>query len=199
MSARKGRSARVERKTKETSIRLDLDIDGRGTGAVETGMPFMNHMLELLAKHAGFNMRLKAAGDLDVDYHHTVEDIGLVLGDALDQALGKRMGVARFGECLMPMDDALARVAVDLGGRPYLVYQIANRKRKIRDFDLGLIEHFFRSFADRARMNLHIAQLYGDDPHHAYEAVFKGVARALRAACAKDPRLKSIPSSKGRI
>ncbi|MBU0677348.1 MAG: imidazoleglycerol-phosphate dehydratase, partial [Verrucomicrobia bacterium] len=131
--------------------------------------------------------------------HHTVEDIGLVLGDALNKALGDRKGIARYGWSIVPMDESLARVALDFGGRPYLVYSIANRKRKIRDFDLGLIEHFFRSFADQARMNLHIAHLYGDDVHHAYESVFKGVAKALRLACERDPRVKGVPSSKGRI
>jgi imidazoleglycerol-phosphate dehydratase len=134
-----------------------------------------------------------------VDYHHTVEDVGLVLGKALSDALGDRKGIARYGYSLLPMDDALAQVAVDLGGRPYLVYRIANRKRKIRDFDLQLIEHFFRSFCDQARLNLHIVQPYGDDVHHAYEAVFKGVARALYMACARDPRVRGVPSSKGRV
>jgi imidazoleglycerol-phosphate dehydratase len=134
-----------------------------------------------------------------VDYHHTVEDVGIVLGKALSDALGDRKGIARYGFSLLPMDEALAQVAVDLGGRPFLVYKIANRKKKIRDFDLGIIEHFFRSFCDQARMNLHINQPYGDDVHHAYEAVFKGVARALYMACARDPRVKGVPTSKGKM
>ncbi len=193
----KKRSATINRKTRETQIAITLELDGTGGSSIDTGIPFFDHMLELLARHALFTLTIKAQGDLDVDYHHTVEDIGLALGKALDQTLGDRKGIARYGFSLLPMDESLSRVAVDLGGRPYLVYRIANRKKKIRDFDLGIIEHFFRSMADQARMNLHIAQVYGDDAHHAYESVFKGVARALYMACAVDPRVKGIPSSKG--
>jgi len=194
------RSIDLKRDTKETQIQLSLSIDGAGNTEIETGIPFMDHMLDLLGKHALFNLAMEAKGDLEVDYHHLVEDVGMLLGEALNKTLDERRGIVRYGFSLLPMDDALARVAVDLGGRPYLVYDINNRKRKIRDFDLGLIEHFFRSFVDNARINLHIAQLYGKDPHHAYEAVFKGVARALRMACTIDGRAAdSIPSSKGRI
>jgi imidazoleglycerol-phosphate dehydratase len=156
-------------------------------------------MLELLARHGLLDLELRARGDLQVDYHHTVEDIGLVLGDALNRALGDRKGISRYGWCLMPMDDALCRAAIDLGGRPYLVFEMANKRRKILDFDLGLIREFFRAFTVQARLNLHVRQFYGDDPHHAYEAVFKGVARALRMAAAYDPRERGLPSSKGRI
>ena len=191
------RTASFDRATTETSISGSLSLDGQGVYDVETGIPFFNHMLELMCKHALFDITLRADGDLPVDYHHTVEDVGLVLGKALADALGDRVGIARYGSSVLPMDDALAQVAVDLGGRPYLVYSVANRKRKIRDFDLHIIEHFFRSFCDQARMNLHIRQLYGDDVHHAYEAVFKGVARALYMACARDPRVAGVPSSKG--
>lgn len=190
------RNAIINRKTTETRITGSLNIDGGGSYTVETGIPFFNHMLELMTKHALFDLILTADGDLPVDYHHTVEDVGLVLGKALSDALGDRKGIARYGYSLLPMDDALAHVAVDLGGRPYLVYKMANKKRKIRDFDLHIIEHFFRSFCDQARMNLHINQPYGDDVHHAYEAVFKGVARALYMACARDPRVKGLPTSK---
>lgn len=196
----KDRKVDVNRETRETQINLSLNIDGDGVCKIETGIGFIDHMLELLGKHALFTLEIAAKGDLEVDYHHLVEDLGLVLGDALNRALGERRGIRRYGFSLLPMDDSLARVAVDLGGRPYLVYEINNRKRKIRDFDLGLIEHFFRSFVDQAKINLHIAQLYGKDPHHAYEAVFKGVARALRMACEPDQRaLDSIPSSKGKL
>ncbi len=194
--AMKPRQAEINRDTTETRIQGKLVLDGEGMYDIETGIPFFNHMLELLTKHALFDCTLRAAGDLDVDYHHTVEDTGLVLGKALAKALGDRRGIARYGYSLLPMDDALAQVAVDLGGRPFLVYKIANRKRKIRDFDLHILEHFFRSFCDQARINLHIVQPYGDDVHHAYEAVFKGVARALYMACARDPRVKGVPSSK---
>lgn len=198
--AMKKRTAKVQRETRETQIDLSLNIDGDGECRIDTGIPFIDHMLELLGKHALFTLDIKAGGDLEVDYHHLVEDLGIVLGEALDKCLGERRGISRYGFSLLPMDDALARVAVDLGGRPYLVYEIANRKRKIRDFDLALIEHFFRSFVDQARINLHIAQLYGKDPHHAYETVFKGAARALRMACAIDPRAAGqIPSSKGKL
>lgn len=196
----KERSIKLERETRETKIDLSLNIDGDGQCRIDTGIPFIDHMLELLGKHALFTLDIQASGDLEVDYHHLVEDLGIVLGDALNKCLGERRGINRYGFSVLPMDDALARVAVDLGGRPYLVYGIANRKRKIRDFDLGLIEHFFRSFADQAKINLHIAQLYGKDPHHAYESVFKGLARALRTACAIDPRAADqIPSSKGKL
>lgn len=193
------RQAQVQRTTRETDISVSLDLDGSGQFQIETGMPFMNHMCELLARHALLDLDIAASGDLDVDYHHTVEDLGLVLGDALNRALGERAGIRRYGWCVIPMDDALSRVAVDLGGRPYLVWEIANRKRKIRDFDLSLIHEFFRAFCDQARMNLHVSQLYGADAHHAYESVFKGVARALRQACERDARESGIPSSKGSI
>jgi len=195
----KKRQASVTRKTKETNIVVELCLDGKGTCAIGTGMPFLDHMLELLTRHSLVDLKVKATGDLDVDYHHTVEDVGLALGEALDKALGSRKGINRYGWSLAPMDEALSRCAVDLGGRPYLVYQVANRRRKILDFDLRLLEEFFRAFAVQARMNLHISQLYGNEPHHAYESVFKALAKALRMACAMDPRESSVPSSKGRI
>jgi imidazoleglycerol-phosphate dehydratase len=195
----KPRKAAFERKTTETRIEIELNLDGKGRYEIETGIPFLNHMLDLVAKHALFDLTLKADGDLAVDYHHTVEDVGLVLGKALSDALGDRKGLTRYGFSLLPMDEALAQVAVDLGGRPYLVYQVANRTRKIRDFDLVIMEHFFRSFADQGRLNLHINQPYGSDPHHAYEAIFKGVARALYMACSIDSRVQGVPSSKGKV
>jgi imidazoleglycerol-phosphate dehydratase len=193
------RTAAVARKTRETDIGVVLNLDGSGTYRVRTGLPFLNHMIELLAKHALIDLTLKARGDTDVDDHHTAEDIGLVLGEALDQALGDRRGLARYGWGYAPMDDALSRAVVDLGGRPYLVYTVAHRSRRIRDFDLQLVEEFFRAFCTRGRMNLHVEQLYGKDAHHAYESMFKAVAKALSAACARDPRVKGVPSSKGRI
>jgi imidazoleglycerol-phosphate dehydratase len=195
----KKRLAQVQRKTKETEISVRLELDGSGTYQIRTGMPFLNHMIELFAKHALFDLQLKAKGDIMVDYHHTVEDIGLALGEALDKALGDRNGILRYGWAIVPMDESLARVALDLGGRPYLVYEVSTKKKKIRDFDLGLIEELFRAFTVQSRMNLHIKLMYGREPHHAYESVFKGVAKALSIACAKDSRVKGIPSSKGRI
>lgn len=195
----KRREAKIERKTRETDIRIVLNVDGRGRYAVETGIPFMNHMIELFAKHALLDLTVKAQGDLAVDYHHTVEDVGLVLGDALDRALADRSGIVRYGTAYVPMDDALCRAVIDLGGRPYLVYSVANRTRKIRDFNLILVHEFFQAFTVKARLNLHIDQLYGDEPHHAYEAMFKAVARALRTAVARDPRETGVPSSKGTL
>ena len=193
----KKRKAIVERKTRETQIRVELDVDGSGRYEIETGLPFFNHMLELFAKHALLDLKLRAAGDLAVDHHHTVEDVGLALGDALNQALGDRKGIERYGYSLMPMDETLSRVALDLGGRPYLVLQVANKKRKILDFELSLLVEFLRAFATQARMNLHVRQFYGTDAHHAWESVFKGLARALKAACRCDPRVQGVPSSKG--
>jgi imidazoleglycerol-phosphate dehydratase len=195
----KKRTAKVVRKTKETDITISLNLDGEGTYSIETGLPFFNHMLELFSKHSLIDLNLQAKGDLAVDYHHTVEDVGLALGEALNQALGDRKGIGRYGWALLPMDESLSRVAIDLGGRPYLILEMANKKKKILDFDLGLIHEFFQAFTVQSRMNLHIRHMYGADPHHAYESVFKGFARALRMACAPDPRVRGVPSSKGRI
>lgn len=195
----KNRSATVARKTRETDIRVSVNLDGAGISRIDMDMPFLSHMLELFSKHSLIDLTVVARGDLDVDYHHTVEDLGLVLGDAIDQALGDRKGIVRYGSVYIPMDDALARAVVDLGGRPFMVYDVANRTRKIRDFDLLLIREFFQAFVVKTRMNLHIAQLYGKEPHHAYEAIFKAVARAMSAAIQKDARVKGVPSSKGAI
>lgn len=195
----KSRVASVKRTTKETDIRVQINLDGRGRSQINSGIPFLNHMLELLAKHALIDLQVKARGDLAVDYHHTVEDLGLCLGDALNQALADRRGIGRYGWALVPMDEALSRVALDLGGRPYLVYMVTNKSRKIRDFDLKLVEEFLRALCVQGRLNLHVEQLYGAEPHHAYESIFKAVARALRMAVAVDPREKGVPSSKGRL
>jgi imidazoleglycerol-phosphate dehydratase len=193
------RTAAVRRKTRETDIAVTLDLDGQGAAAVDTGMPFLDHMLELLARHALIDLKVKARGDLKVDYHHTVEDLGLVLGAAFNQALGVRKGINRYGWSYVPMDDALSRAVVDLGGRPYLVYQAAQKKRRIGAFDLGLLAEFFQAFAVQGRLNLHLCLLYGREPHHNCEALFKALARALRMACAPDPRERGVPSSKGKI
>lgn len=195
----KKRTAQIERNTRETQIEIRLNLDGEGVCKVKTGIPFMDHMLELLGKHGLMDLTVRAQGDLEVDYHHLVEDLGLVLGMAVNQALGDRRGIVRYGHMLLPMDESLSMVALDLGGRPFLVYELAVKKRRIRDFDLGLVEEFFRAFATEARMNLHLAHLYGTEPHHAMESIFKGVARALRQAVTRDPRVKGVPSSKGRI
>ncbi len=195
----KARRACVHRVTRETQIRIRLNLDGTGRADIDSGLPFLDHMLELLARHAMLDFELRAKGDLAVDDHHTVEDIGLCLGMALDKALGARKGITRYGHAYVPMDEALSRVVVDLGGRPYLVYRVTTRRKKIKTFDVQLIEEFLRAFCVQARMNLHVAQLYGDEPHHAFESVFKGLARALRIALAIDPRERGIPSSKGTL
>jgi imidazoleglycerol-phosphate dehydratase len=195
----KARSARVSRKTKETQIAVELRLDGRGRCDIRTGLPFLDHMLELLARHALLDLKVRARGDLQVDYHHTVEDIGLTLGSALNAALGNRRGIRRYGWSCIPMDEALSRVALDLGGRPYLVLETACRKKRILDFDLSLFDDFFRALVAQGRMNLHVDQLRGTEAHHAWESVFKAVARALRTACERDARERGVPSSKGRI
>ena len=195
----KKRFASVHRKTRETDIRVELYLDGRGQTAIRTGLPFLDHMLELLGRHSLIDLAVAAKGDLKVDYHHTVEDIGLALGAALNQALGDRVGIRRYGAGAVPMDEALARVVVDLGGRPYLVKEMVCRKKRILDFDLSLFDDFFQSLVVQSRMNLHIDQVRGVEAHHAWESVFKALARALRMACEVDPRERCVPSSKGRI
>ncbi len=191
------RTATLTRKTRETDISLKLNLDGTGAFAVETGIGFLNHMLELLSRHSLIDLELTCKGDLEVDYHHTVEDIGLALGTALDQALGDRRGIRRYGFFMLPMDEARADVLVDLGGRPFLVWDITHPEQYIRDFNVQLLEEFMRAFSTNARMNLHVVQPYGAEVHHVYEAVFKGLAHALRQAVEPDPRDTGIPSSKG--
>lgn len=193
------RTASRKRQTRETDIALTLNLDGSGATDINTGVGFLDHMLELLTKHALLDLTVHATGDLHVDDHHTVEDVGIVLGEALNEALGDRKGIRRYGHCLLPMDEALARVALDLGGRPFLVYQIDHPATHIKDFDLQLLEEFWRALTTQARMNLHIAQLYGKDVHHAHEAVFKGFAKALDHAKQHDPRVQGVPSSKNLI
>ena len=191
------RIATLNRKTRETDIALRLNLDGTGAYSIDTGIGFFDHMLELFSRHALIDLDLRCVGDLRVDYHHTVEDVGLALGTALDQALGDRRGIRRYGFFMLPMDDARADVAVDLGGRPFLVWKIAHPDRLIRDFNVQLLEEFMRALCVNARMNLHVVQPYGAEVHHAYEAVFKGLARAMRMAVEPDPRDHGLPSSKG--
>ncbi len=187
------------RESRETQIELTVNLDGSGVYDVQTPVPFITHMLELFSRHSLIDLNLKASGDVEIDDHHTVEDLGLVLGSAIDEALGDRKGIRRYGWALMPMDEALSRVALDLGGRPYFVYDVACRDRYINGFDTLLVREFFRALVTQARMNLHMAHLYGDEPHHAYESLFKGFARSLRMGVEKDPRDNRIPSSKGVI
>ncbi len=193
----KARTASLRRITRETKINIKINIDGTGVTTIHSGIPFLDHMLTLLARHSLTDLSLKASGDLAVDLHHTVEDVGLCLGTTLNKALGKRQGIRRYGSAYAPMDDALSRAVVDLGGRPFLVYEVANKRRRILDFDLSLLGEFLQAFSIQTRMNLHIAQLYGRDPHHAYESMFKALALALRSAVAYDRKEKGVPSSKG--
>ena len=193
------RKAEITRTTKETDIRLALDLDGSGEGEIDTGIGFFDHMLELLKKHALVDLSVKAAGDLHVDYHHTVEDVGLVIGRAIDQALGDRKGLVRYGFASVPMDEALCETSLDLGGRPFLVMQCAMKHMFVRDFEVKLVEEFFRAVSVEARANIHLRQIYGDEAHHVCEGLFKSFARALRAAKAVDPLEKGVPSSKGVI
>lgn len=193
----KHRTASFHRKTKETDIAISIDLDGTGKYSIKTGLRFLDHMLEIFSKHSLIDLTIKAKGDLDIDHHHTVEDIGLTLGTCLHEALGNCAGINRYGSFLLPMDDAMTQVAVDLGGRPFLVYNVKTRHKKILNFELGLVEEFMRALIIEAKMNLHINLLYGNEPHHCIESVFKGFARAMRIACESDPRNKSIPSTKG--
>lgn len=193
------RKAEIKRDTRETKIRLSLNLDGTGKGTVDTGIGFFNHMLDLLKKHAMIDLSVKAVGDLDVDYHHTVEDVGLVLGMALNEALGDRKGIVRYGFASIPMDEALCESSLDLGGRPFMVFASGKKHMMVRDFEVKLLEEFFRAVSVEARMNIHIREIYGDEAHHVCEGVFKSFARALRQAVSKDPREKGIPSSKGKI
>ena len=191
------RTAALERNTKETRIKLELNLDGSGEGTIDTGIGFFNHMLELLKKHALIDLSVKAEGDLDVDYHHTVEDTGLVLGQAINQALGDRKGIVRYGFASIPMDEALCETSIDLGGRPFLVFITPKKHLMVRDFEVKLLEEFFRSVSVEGRLNIHAREIYGDETHHVCEGIFKSFARALRQAVANDPREKGVPSSKG--
>jgi imidazoleglycerol-phosphate dehydratase len=192
------RRAVIRRRTTETDIAIELALDGKGRYDIRTGIRFLDHMLELVARHGGFDLRLKASGDLDVDQHHTVEDAGIALGDAVTKALGNRRGINRAGYFVMPMDETLAVAAIDLGGRPHTVVDIRVKAARVGDLQTELVHDFFEGFAAAARANVHVKVLYGRSSHHQVEAVFKAFARALRAACARDKRLaRMLPSTKG--
>jgi len=193
------RTATIERKTKETQIRLHLDVDGKGRADVQTGVGFLDHMLTLFAHHGRFDLEVHCTGDLHVDPHHTVEDVGISLGQAIAKALGDKAGIVRYGHFLLPMDEALVLCALDLGGRPYLVLEATLTNPRLGEMDTELVQDFFQAVADNARMNLHIRQLSGRNTHHIVEAAFKAVARALDAAIAMDPRIEGVPSTKGTI
>jgi len=194
------RKALIERKTKETDIKLILNLDGKGQYSINTSIPFFDHMLTLMCKHGIFDIKLKAKGDIEIDYHHTIEDIGIVFGKAVKQALGDMKGISRFGQATVPMDEALASVSIDISGRPYLVYRIAfPKKSKIKNFDPDLIEDFLQAFVSNSGITLHVESPYGRNTHHIIEAVFKALGRALRNAVYIDPRIKGIPTTKGQL
>jgi imidazoleglycerol-phosphate dehydratase len=199
----KGNSQRVatlSRKTAETDIALTLAIDGRGEARIDTGVAFFDHMLTLFAKHGLFDLTVKARGDVAVDYHHTVEDVGLVLGGAFKEALGDKIGIRRYGFFILPMDESLARVVVDVGGRPHLVYHVEAPTMFVRDFNIVLVKEFCRAFSNALGANLHVQLVYGEEPHHVAEAIFKALARALDAATQIEPRAADLlPSTKGQI
>lgn len=193
------RKGRVERKTKETDIKVELELDGSGKAEVETGIPFLNHMLDSFSRHGLFDLKLKAKGDIEVDYHHTVEDVGLALGQAFKESLGDKHGIRRFGEASCPLDETLAKVVVDLSGRPYLSYNVKIRPGRVGNFDTDLPHEFFAAFANQLGMNLHIDVVRGENPHHIIEACFKAFARAMDMATQLDGRIQGVLSTKGSL
>ena len=194
------RQATISRKTKETQITATVDLDGSGTFDVKTGIGFLDHMLEQLARHSMIDITLKAAGDLHIDFHHTAEDTGIVLGQAVAEALGEKKGITRYADVHLPMDDTLTRVAVDLSGRPYLVWKVEFSKPKVGEMDTELFREWFQAFAQNARITLHVENLYGENNHHIAETCYKGLARALRRAVEPDPRQAGrVPSTKGTL
>ena len=193
-----GRRASVERKTRETRIAAALNLDGRGASEIATGIGFLDHMLDQLARHSLIDLRLKAEGDLHIDFHHTTEDSGYVVGEAVAKALGDRRGIMRWGEAMVPMDETLTRVALDMSNRPYLIWKVKFTRPKLGEMDTELFKEWFQAFAQSAGVTLHVENLYGDNNHHIVESCFKGLARALRQAVALDPRrLDAVPSTKG--
>jgi len=191
------RVGQIERRTKETDVRVRLDLYGRGQSRISTGLPFLDHMLELFGKHGLFDLDISCKGDLEIDDHHSVEDVAITLGQALAQALGDKVGIKRYGEAIVPMDEALCRTVIDLSGRFYLVYEVTTRRQKIGNFSVELAEHFWRSFAETAKFNLHIDCLRGRNTHHILEATFKATAHALRQAVERDARITGVMSTKG--
>jgi imidazoleglycerol-phosphate dehydratase len=194
------RKAKVERRTKETDIAVEINLDGSGKYSINTSIPFLDHMLSLMCKHGLFDTKLKAKGDIEIDYHHTVEDVGIVLGKAIKQALGDMKGISRYGQASVPMDEALAMVSIDVSGRPYLVYKVEfPKKSKLKDFDPDLIEDFLQAFVSNCGITLHTNVLYGRNTHHIIEAIFKAIGKALRQAITIDPRIKGLPTTKGKL
>jgi len=194
------RKGAVKRKTKETDVEVEIDLDGAGRAQVATGIGFLDHMLDLLARHSRIDMTVKAKGDLHIDFHHTAEDVGIALGQAVKQALGDMKGITRYANVDVPMDEALTRVAIDISGRPFLVFKTEFARAKIGEFDTALVQEWFQAFATNSGITLHVETLYGTNDHHISESCFKALARALRAAVAIDPRAKDeVPSTKGSL
>ncbi len=193
------RIATIERKTRETAIRVELNLDGRGDNAIDTGVPFFDHMLTQIARHGFFDLKIEARGDLEIDAHHTVEDTGICLGEAFRKALGDKVGIRRYGRGTMPMHEALAAAVIDFSGRPFLVFNVVLPKAQVGNFEVELVEEFFTAFCNHAGANLHINLAYGDNLHHIVEAVFKAFARALDEACEVDSRIEGVRSSKGTL
>ncbi|HLA48598.1 MAG: imidazoleglycerol-phosphate dehydratase [Nitrospinae bacterium RIFCSPLOWO2_12_39_16] len=193
------RKAEVKRKTKETDINIYLKLDGSGEYKINTAVPFLDHMLSQIAKHGLFDMEINAKGDTDVDFHHTVEDVGIALGEAFKKALGEKVGIKRYGHAVIPLNEALSMVSVDISGRPFIVYNVKMPKEKVGEFDVELTEEFFRAFANSSGMSLHINMIYGNNLHHIIESIFKAAARALDEATSLDERVKGIPSTKGKL
>jgi imidazoleglycerol-phosphate dehydratase len=191
------RTVKIERKTKETDIKMMINLDGEGRYTIDTSIPFLDHMLSLMSKHGLLDLKIKAKGDIDIDFDHTVEDIGIVLGKAVKQALGDMKGVTRYGQASVPMDEALATVCIDISGRPYLVYKVEfPKKSRIKNFEPDLIEDFLQAFASTSSITLHVQSPYGRNTHHIIEAIFKALGRALKQAVSLDPRVKGVPSTK---
>lgn len=193
------RKATNTRKTKETNISVALNLDGTGTSDIKTSVPFLDHMLDLMTFHGMLDLKVRATGDIEIDYHHLMEDLGITLGETLKKAVGDKKGIKRYGAACVPMDEALARVALDLSGRPFLVYNVKPTRGSVRDVEISLFEDFFRSVSNHAQMNIHINLEYGRDLHHIIEAIFKAFGRALRDAVTIDDRRNRVPSTKGKL
>jgi imidazoleglycerol-phosphate dehydratase len=195
------RKATIERKTRETRVKVKINLDGKGDYRINTTIPFLDHMLSLMSRHAHIDLEVEASGDIEVDYHHLIEDIGIVIGEAIKKALGEKEHIRRYGESLTPMDESLAQIAIDLSGRPYLVYKVRTPRggARIKDIAVSLFEDFFRALTNHAGMNLHVILHHGRDPHHIFESIFKGFGRALQNAVSIHPKKTGIPSTKGRL
>ncbi|MGD0885276.1 MAG: imidazoleglycerol-phosphate dehydratase HisB [Thermodesulfovibrionales bacterium] len=193
------RKVKVERKTKETDISLSMNLDGKGKHVIETSIPFLDHMLSLFSFHSQIDLDIRASGDIEIDYHHLMEDLGIVFGEAIKKALGDKGGIRRYGNATVPMDESVGQVVIDLSGRPYLVYKVKQPRGSLRGLEVSLFEDFFRSVTNHAMMNLHIIVSYGRDLHHIFEAIFKAFGRSLREAVSVDPTMKGLPSTKGKL